>query len=229
MIVSIHQPNYLPWIGYFNKIARSDIFVIFDDIQFPIGKKGFFGNRNKIKTNNGEMWLTVPVLDRSQCKNFNEIEINYNGWNEKHIRNIENFYKKSKNFDLYYENIKNILLKKYDNFSDMSVELIKYFMDVLDIDTKLVYSSEICKNLDLTGTDKIFYILKELKADTYLSSDGPGSRRYINQSDFDDKNIKLIWQNFEHPRYEQMYSEFVSHLSVIDLIFIHGHKSKEII
>ena len=72
MTVSIHQPNYLPWIGYFNKIVRSDTFVIFDDVQFPVGKKGFFGNRNKIKTNNGELWLTVPVLDRSSRKNFND-------------------------------------------------------------------------------------------------------------------------------------------------------------
>ena len=85
MIVSIHQPNYLPWLGYFDKIAKSDIFVMFDDVQYPRGKKGFFGNRNQIKTNNGKMWLTVPVLGKSEFKNFNEIEINYNGWNEKEI------------------------------------------------------------------------------------------------------------------------------------------------
>ena len=60
MITSIHQPNYLPWIGFFNKIAKSDVFVIFDDVQFPVGKKGFFGNRNKIKTTSGELWLSIP-------------------------------------------------------------------------------------------------------------------------------------------------------------------------
>ena len=229
MIVSIHQPNYLPWLGYFNKIIRSDVFVIFDDVQFPIGKKGFFGNRNQIKTNSGQLWLTVPVLDRSKCKNFNDIKVNYNGWNEKHIKNIENFYRKSEYFGVYYKDIENILSQEYDNFSELSTKLITYFMNVMDIDTKLVYSSEICKDVDLTGMDKIFYILEQLKADTYISSDGPGSRRYIKDEDFSDKNIKLIWQDFEHPTYKQMYGDFISHLSIIDLLFNCGDKSKGII
>jgi len=232
MITSIHQPNYLPWIGFFNKIAKSDVFVIFDDVQFPVGKKGFFGNRNKIKTTSGELWLTVPVLDRSKCKNFNEIKINYNGWNEKHVKNIENFYRKSPYFDLYYQDIKNLLLQEYDSFSELSTELITYFVGVLDIDTHITHSSKICKGVDLNGIDKIFHILKhcgepwKLNVDTYISSDGPGSRRYIKEEDFKDKNIKLIWQDFEHPTYNQMYGEFISHLSVLDLIF---NNSKEII
>lgn len=229
MIVSIHQPNYLPWLGYFNKIIKSDVFVIFDDVQFPIGKKGFFGNRNQIKTNSGQLWLTVPVLDRSKCKNFNDIKVNYNGWNEKHIKNIENFYRKSEYFDVYYKDIENILSQEYNNFSELSTKLITYFMSVMDIDTKLVYSSEICKDVDLTGMDKIFYILEQLKADTYISSDGPGSRRYIKDEDFSDKNIKLIWQNFEHPTYKQMYGDFISHLSIVDLLFNCGTQSRDII
>ena len=78
--------------------------------------------------------------------------------------------------------------------------------------------------------DKIFYILEQLKADTYISSDGPGSRRYIKEEDFNDKNIKLIWQNFEHPTYKQMYGDFISHLSIIDLLFNNGSKiSREVI
>ena len=95
-------------------------------------------------------------------------------------------------------------------------------MNVLDINTKIMHSSEICKDVDLTGMDKIFYILEQLNTDTYISSDGPGSRRYIKEEDFDNKNIKLVWQNFEHPTYKQMYGEFISHLSVIDLLFICG-------
>ena len=229
MIVSIHQPNYLPWIGYFNKIIRSDIFVVFDDVQFPIGKKGFFGNRNQIKTNNGKLWLTVPVLNRSECKNFNEIKINYNEWNHKHISNIENFYKKSPYFDLYFKEIKSILLQEYDNISELSIALILKFMDILEINTKVLYSSEICKDIELQGIDKIFYMLKKLKTKEYISSDGPGSMRYIKDNDFVKNNIKLTWQKFEHPTYKQTYEEFISHLSIIDLLFNCGKNAKKYI
>ena len=76
MFVSIHQPNYLPWLGFFNKIKSSDKFVIFDNVQFPRGKK-HFGHRNKIKTNNGDIWLTVPLIGKSELKDFNTISINY--------------------------------------------------------------------------------------------------------------------------------------------------------
>ena len=226
MIVSIHQPNYLPWLGYFDKIAKSDIFVIFDDVQYPRGKKGFFGNRNQIKTNNGKMWLTVPVLGKSEFKNFNEIEINYNGWNEKHIQNIYNFYKKTPYFNKYFDNIKSILIKEYSNLSELSTTLILYFMEVLEIDTKVMYSSEF--KTDKNGGDKIIYILEELNATEYISGSGPGSLRYINERGFSDRNIKLIWQEYKHPEYTQLYGEFISHLSVIDLLFISGDKSKKV-
>ncbi len=225
MIVSIHQPNYLPWIGYFNKIIRSDIFVVFDDVQFPIGKKGFFGNRNKIKTNNGELWLTVPVLERSKCKNFNEIKINYNGWGETHVNNIKNFYRKSPYFDLYFEDLENLILDEYENFSKLSISLISYFNKTLNIDTKIISSSEICNNKNFNGTEKIFYILDQLKATKYVSSNGPGSLRYINEKQFEEKNIDLIWQEFNHPQYKQMFGDFKSHLSIIDLLFNHGPES----
>ena len=226
MIVSIHQPNYLPWLGYFNKISRSDIFVIFDDVQFPKGKTGFFGNRNKIKTNTGDMWLTVPVLDRSQYKKFNEIKINYDGWNHKHLVNIKNFYKKTPFFNLYYDDLENIILKEYDTISDLSTSLIKYFLIQLDIDTEVVLSSTICKDSNLQGIDKIFYILESFPTDKYLTSDGPGSMRYINEEDFKEKNIELVWQKFHHPTYTQRFGEFKSHLSIIDLLFNYGDESR---
>ena len=226
MIVSIHQPNYLPWLGYFDKIARSDVFVIFDDVQYPRGKKGFFGNRNQIKTNNGKMWLTVPVIGKSEFKNFNEIEINYDGWNEKHVQNIYNFYKKAPYFDKYFDSIKSILTKRYSNLSELSTELILYFIEVLEIDTKVMCSSEF--QTEKTGGDKILYILEQLNATEYISGTGPGSLRYINEKDFYDRNIKLTWQEYKHPEYTQLYGEFISHLSVIDLLFISGDKSKKV-
>ena len=107
MIVTIHQPNYLPWIGFFNKVLLSDVYVVYDDVQFPRSKE--FGNRNKIKTNNGSLWLTLPVIGKSEFRNFNKIEINQNGWEKNHLSQIINFYKKSPFFDLYYLDIEKIL------------------------------------------------------------------------------------------------------------------------
>ena len=192
MIVSIHQPNYLPWLGYFNKISRSDIFV----------------------------------LDRSQYKKFNEIKINYDGWNHKHLVNIKNFYKKTPFFNLYYDDLENIILKEYDTISDLSTSLIKYFLIQLDIDTEVVLSSTICKDSNLQGIDKIFYILESFPTDKYLTSDGPGSMRYIKEEDFKEKNIELVWQKFHHPTYTQRFGEFKSHLSIIDLLFNYGDESR---
>jgi len=227
MIVSIHQPNYLPWLGFFDKIKQSDYFVIFDNVQFPRGKN-HFGHRNRIKTNNSTIWLTVPLLGKSDLKDFNKIEINYNGWQEKHLSLIENFYKKTPYFFNYFEDIKNILNKTHNSLCDLNTELIFYFLEQLDIKTKILFSSHICPD-EITGAERIDYILNSLQATKYISGDRPGSLRYIDEDNFKKNNIELIWQHYDHPFYKQMYGEFVSYMSIIDLLFNEGPNSKNII
>lgn len=227
MVVSIHQPNYLPWLGYFDKIANSDIFVIFDNVQYPRGKN-HFGNRNKIKTNTGDKWLTVSLLGKSELKNFNQIQLNTNGWEQEHIRLIENFYKKSPYFDKYFDNLKNILQKKYTNLSELNIELLQYFISQLDIDTKIILSSDICSD-NISGDQRILYILEKLNCSSYISGTGPGSLRYIKEDDFKQRNIELIWQHYSHPVYNQQYGEFIPYMSIIDLLFNEGPNSKNIV
>ena len=227
MIVSIHQPNYLPWLGFFDKIKQSDYFVIFDNVQFPRGKN-HFGHRNRIKTNNGTIWLTIPLLDKSNFKNFNEIKINYNGWQEKHLSLIENFYKKTPYFLDYFEDIKSILNKNHDSLCDLNTTLILYFLEKLDIKTKILFSSDICPD-EISGSERIDYILQSLKATQYISGDGPGSLRYINEDNFKQNNIDLIWQHYDTKPYKQLYGEFIPYMSIIDLLFNEGPNSKNII
>lgn len=228
MIVSIHQPNYLPWLGFFDKIAKSDTFVIFDDVQFPRGKN-HFGHRNLIKTNGGSKWLTIPLLGKSDFKNFNEIEINYiNEWNTEHLRLIDIFYKKTPFFQDYFPEIKNILTNKYSTLSELNITLIKYFLNCLDIKTNIVLSSELC-SLNIKGEEKILYILDQLKATKYISGTGPGSIRYINEDEFKNKNIELIWQHYTHPNYKQQFGDFIPYMSIIDLLFNEGVSSKDIL
>lgn len=228
MIVSIHQPNYLPWLGFFDKIKSSDIFVVFDNVQFPRGKK-HFGHRNKIKTNNGDIWLTVPLIGKSKLKNFNTISINYeNEWVQKHLNLIKNFYKKTPYFFKYYENLENILTKTYNSLHELNTNLILFFLKELEISTEILFCSEICPK-KIGGANRISYILKELEATNYISGTGPGSLRYIDEQEFINNNINLVWQNYKHPVYKQQYGKFIPYMSIIDLLFNEGPNSKNII
>ncbi len=228
MIVSIHQPNYLPWLGFFDKIKQSDVFVIFDDVQFPRGKK-HFGHRNKIKTLSGDKWLTVPISNKSNLVSFNDTIINYDTeWNKEHIRLIELFYSKTPYFDKYFPNLLDIISIEHKSLTELSVSLIKYFLKELNIKTQLKYSSEISDS-DLYGSDKIFNILEKLNTTQYITGSGSGSMRYIDESGFNERDIKLKWQHYEHPHYNQLNGAFIPYMSIIDLLFNEGEKSRRII
>jgi len=225
MTVSIHQPNYLPWLGFFDKIRRSDVFVIFDNVQYP-RSKGHFGNRNKIKIYNDSKWLTVPVEGKSEMKNFNQIKYKNNNWKEEHLRLIDQFYRKSKYYKIYIEDFKDEFMKEYDNLSDFNSNLIKYFMYELNIDTVVYQSSELVKD-DITGADRIMSILKKLKASKYITGSGPGSKRYINEDDFVKADIELEWQDYEPKEYTQLNGEFIPYMNVLDLLFNKGPYSNQ--
>jgi len=233
MIVSIHQPNYLPWLGYFSKIKQSDLFILFDDVQFPRGKK-HFGHRNRIKTNfNASKWLTVPIQNKSDMVSFNDTDINYSlDWNKEHLRLIEIFYKEAPHFNKYFTDISELLLKEYANLTELSKKLIVYFMKELKINTEVKLSSDF-GGVGLTGSDKIFNILEKVRSYAhtveYISGSGEGSRRYIEEGEFKKRRINLHWQEYEHPVYNQLFNGFMPYLSVIDLLFNEGKESYKLI
>ena len=233
MTVSIHQPNYLPWLGFFNKVSQSDIYVVFDDVQYPMGKD--FHNRNQIKTNNGKTWLTIPVIGKSERRKFNEIQIKDNGWNEKHLNNIKNFYGKTKYFNDYYPDLEKFYTTTYDKLIDLNMDMNKWFFKLLDINTEIKYSSQICyyqdvfKLNELKGLDKIIHILKQTNTTQYITSKGPGASRYIDEKVFKDSNIELIWNEYKHPTYNQQFGDFIPYMSILDLLFNEGPNSKNII
>jgi len=228
MIVSIHQPNYLPWLGFFDKIKRSDLFVIFDDVQFPRGKK-HFGHRNQIKTSNGAKWLSVPIKNKSDMVMFNGTLINYETtWQNDHCNLIKSNYQKSPYFNDYYQDIENIIMTEYKSLTELSTDLIRYFMTQLDIRTTIAYSSELSESWE-KGDDKIFSILDNTNATGYLTGSGPGSKKYIKEEDFNRLGINLQWQNYECKKYNKLFGDFIPYLSVVDLLFNHGEKSGEVI
>lgn len=225
MIATIHQPAYLPWLGYFHKINLADVFVFFDTTQF---EKNSFINRNKIKTANGPIWLTVPLKTKDHfTKEIREIEPANGEWQEKHWKAIELNYKKAKYWEEYSGKLKKLYEKEYKNIADICYGQLMLFLDWLDIKTKVVKSSEM-KDFSSKKLSLVMDILKELKASAYIS--GSLGRDYIDSEKFGENRIKLYYQNYNHPAYEQLWGEeFFKYMSVIDLIFNHGPKSFKII
>ncbi len=225
MIISINQPAYLPWLGYFHRIAVSDIFVFFDFTQF---EKNSMVNRNKIKTANGSLMLTVPAnLGNHFNKKIKEINIADKNWAEKHWKSIEINYKKSKYWDKYAPDLKRIYGgKDYQTIDQICYDQLLFFIGALDIKTKIIKSSDL-PEFKSKKQELVLDILKELRADIYVS--GALGRDYIDEQKFNDENIKLYYQDYRHPEYEQLWGKFLPYMSVIDLLFNCGEKSLDII
>lgn len=223
MIASIHQPNYIPWLGYFYKIYKSDVFVILDDIKYI---KNSYINRNKIKTPQGSMWLTIPVVYKADLKlKINEVitkdELN---WNEKHLKNIEMNYKKTKYFYDFYEVFRDLLLKDYKTICDLNIAIIKKICEVLNIDTEIKLSSEL--KVDGKSTERLINICKITGTDTYLS--GKGGKKYQDEELFRKNNIKLMYSDYNEKKYEQLWGDFLKKMSILDFIFNTGFDIKRI-
>ena len=216
------QPTYLPWMGYFDLMDKSDVFVFLDDVQF---EKQSWQQRNKIKTPNGEMLLTIPVKQKLNQKIVDvEIDIKEK-WEIKHNKSIRYNYNKAQFFDKYYSFFEEIYSEKWYRLAEFNINIIKWIMHQLKIETKLLRSSEL--NISGKKTSLIIDICKRLNADTYLSP--MGAKLYIEKELFNKAGIKLEYQQFEHPSYKQLYGKFIPYLSVIDLLFNEGANSLTII
>ena len=224
MILTAHQPVYLPWLGLFHKIALAETFVYFDQVQYL--PKDWM-NRNKIRTKSGSIWLTVPVLRKGyRDLKTSEIEINNStNWQKKHLRSISLNYKKSPYFENYIPFFEDVYSRKWEFLGDLNEYMLKWFLDELGIKVNFLNA----KNFKFEGekSSLILNMCKKLDASTYIF--GTLGKDYANVHEFEKNNVKLIFQDYNHPKYSQLYNEFVSHLSVIDLLFNHGPKSLEII
>lgn len=222
MKISVHQPNYIPWLGYFEKMLSSDIFVFLDDVQY---EKNYFINRNKIRTSDGSMWMTIPVNAKHDSL-VKDVRIdNSQNWAMKHKKSIQVNYAKS-NFLRNHEKFFNALYgRQYDLLTDINVEIIRYLVKQLDINTKTLLSSEL--DVKGTGSDRILNICKSLSADIYIS--GQFGENYLNLEDFKNNDIEVKFQNYVHPVYKQCYNPFIADMSIIDLLFNEGENSKKIL
>jgi hypothetical protein len=220
--ICIRQPGYLPNIGFFKKIQSSDVFVYLDDAQYAIRS---WDNRNKIRNANKISWLTVPVI-HPYHKKLDDIEISYTkNWITNHVNLIETGYSHAPYFNNYWNEIKSILEKKFKRLIDLNIALIEQCIIFLGIDTRRERSSKLSVNQ--TGSKRLLEICEKLGATTYRS--GIMGKEYLDDNIFKEKNINVIYENFQHPTYNQYEKEFLSNMSIVDLLFNEGPNSKKII
>ncbi len=215
MKIAIHQPNFLPWSGYFAKIAGADTFVFLDDVQYE--KQGFT-NRNRIRHANGWLWLTVPlqnkVLDSSTA--ISDVRIAWdNRWPARHLRQIDAMYVNSPCLGTVRAIVAQEYRTKYEYLAQLNIGFIKALCAYLGLISKLVRSSEL--NVSGTSTARLVNICQALGADTYLS--GRGGRKYQDETLFTQNGIRLEYIDYECTPYPQgSYPDFIPNLSIIDMI-----------
>jgi len=214
-VIAIHQPNFLPWLGYYYKINQSDVFVFLDDVEYT---KNSFINRNRIKTPQGEAWITLPVsYSGKSTQRINECEIvGKDKAIKKILGQILHNYRKAKHFEHYYETISDILINKSENLSTLNIELTRWVLSIFKIDTRLVRSSELGINAT-EASSRLIQICKNLNGYKYLS--GSGGMNYQDEAMFKKEGIQLQISSFQQEEYKQLWGNFIPGLSVIDYLF----------
>lgn len=223
--VAGHQPNLYPYGGFFAKIASVDTFVIVDNTQYV---KKQYHNRNRVLLHNGQtMWLTIPVQNAGNFKQkINEVEIdNAANWNKKHTKTLIANYKKAPFFSQYFPQFEALLDKDWHVLFHFNLAFIKLCMEILGIDTPVLIASE--ENIEGKASELILEICLKTGSDTYLH--GKHSRDYVDFDFLSQAGIKNLIQDFQAQSYPQRNEVFVPNLSIIDVLFNCGTKSKDIL
>jgi hypothetical protein len=222
--ISIIQPGYLPWLGFFELMYNCDLFVLLDDVQYT---KKDWRNRNRIRTKDGWMWLTVPVFTKNkQYQLINKVKINNSvDWKRKHLRAIEINYYKAKYFNNYFPYFEKLYADDWEYLVDLDVKIVEWMAGVFGIKTPILKSS----SLKTKGKreDKIINICNKLNAMALY--DSKAAESILNLDKFIAKGIKFEFQDYLHPIYKQVYEPFIAYMSAIDLLFLYGPKGLNII
>lgn len=215
---------YLPWCGLFDRIARSDLFILLDNVQYS---KNYFINRNKIRTPQGWTWLTVPVISHGKSDQLIR-DVETDGkipWEHQHWKSISVSYAKAPYFKEYAGFFDEMYSTRWVYLNDVIKKTLTYLLQSLDIPTRIILASE----LDVTGkkNEYILNLCQNVGADEYLS--GPDGRNYLNLPQWQEAGIEVLFHEYQHPEYPQLYGTFEPNMSVIDLLFNCGKSSKGIL
>lgn len=204
----------MPWLGFFEKLLRADVFVLLDDVQFS---KGDFQNRNRVKGQGGAQWLTVPVAQKFGQK-INEVEIAGDAWRAKHWKTLRSCYARAAHFEEFANHFEEFYARTWTNLSELNVEAIRVLARSFKVEKEFVFSS----TLDAVGqkSELVLNICKAVGATRYYSGKAGGA--YLDAEAFRRAGVEIVVQEFGHPVYEQLFMKgqgFVPNLSAVDLLF----------
>lgn len=224
MTVVILQPGYLPWLGFFDQLRRADVFVCYDDVQYDTHG---WRNRNRIKTQTGPLWLTVPVrhshLGRPRIL---EIEIDSRApWARKHLSSIRQAYAGAPFLERYLPALEELLQRPWDRLIDLDIALIDLMAGWFGLTRRIDRSSAL--NIHGDKSERLLNICRHFNASTYLSGDA--ASEYLDAPLFERNGVRVEWQRFEHPVYPQLHGPFVSHLSALDLVLNCGDRAAAVL
>ncbi len=218
MRIAIHQPQFLPWLGYLDKIDRADLFVVLDSVQF---KKNEWQNRNRIRTAHGWQWVTVPVLhDFGQL--IKDVRINQTtDWRAKHLKALAMHYARAVHREPVLGGLGAIYKQSWDRLADLNMAVLRWLLGEFGIKTPVRLSSDM--QLPEEPTERLIAICRTVGATSYLA--GAGAKDYMDFKKFDTAGIPVEVQEFQHPVYRQCYQPCVPGLSAIDLLLTCGGQS----
>ncbi|MEI8155484.1 MAG: WbqC family protein [Burkholderiales bacterium] len=211
MFLSAHQPAYLPWLGYFEKIVQSDVFVFLDTVQF---EKNSFINRNKVKTPQGPQWLTIPVKTRGHIKTTlrETMTDEAQPWRIKHLKTIESRYRRATYFKECFPKLEALLLTPGSSLAELCWRQLQFWLAEFEIETPIYRSSG--SPVASKKSDLILDLCKHFGATCYLS--GALGRNYLNEDSFAAAGIEVEYQNFSHPTYPQLWGSFEPNMGIVD-------------
>lgn len=231
-ILSAHQPNFLPYLGFFDKMQQSDIFVIRDEVLYV---KKEYHNRNRIRINSNDninnpqsRWISVPVNHQDNYIKHIQIQkdlkIKNKLWNKAILHEIEASYHKSQYFKTFFPELQKLFNNSDDKLLSLNMKLINFLKSIFNIKTKIILASELELKPEhyekSDASEDIAKLCEALNADIYLS--GPGGKTYLNLEPFEKRNIQVKFQNYKHPIYQQHLPGFLPYMAAIDALFCIG-------
>lgn len=218
-VVVIHQPDFAPYLGFFHRFLHADLYIALDHVQFVSGTSRSWTNRDKIKTAQGEKWLTVSVEKAPRDTAINQIELSVGvDWRKDNLRLLEQNYRKAPYYAELMPEIERLYAQPFHALRDFNMASIEMLMDMLDVRIPWLWSS--CLSPVGKKNELLVDLLKKVSATHYLS--GVGARDYYDPEPFAKAGIEMIWQDFTHPVYTQQFGEFLPYLSALDVLFNHG-------